>query len=110
MVFYIRDSSNTNVFEAEFWVKAEGKTKNLEIKCSVCIAGYSKLLLANASMASDIIKDFSELDELRGWMWECFFASKRNDGSNEDYMTVLEHIRLSISVVASKYGLRVVED
>jgi hypothetical protein len=110
MIFYIRDAKNNDVFELELWTKIESGRRNIEIKSSIHVAGYSKFLVANQGSIDDIVSDFSELEDMRGWMWEQYFATKKNDGSQSDYIAIHGHIRSRLTEVAIKYGLMMVED
>lgn len=110
MILYIRDAQGNDIVDAEFFTKHEDGHKFLELRVICAIPEYSKFLLANQKKADAISADFYELQELRSWLWEVYFARKRNTGDEKDYDAVLAMLREKFTKVAKKYKLLFVED
>lgn len=111
MVLYLRTQTNKTIVDLEFWLKCEGGHNFHELMVAIDIARYSMFLLsADPVTQADIIREFNEIDELRGWMWECYYSNKRNIGSEEDYDEILNHLRKKFRHLASIFNLMFVED
>jgi hypothetical protein len=89
MVLFLRNKKNESVFELEFYIKSpeEGYYEYLVIVPLVLIEPYSILLLKNQSRAFEIIRDFSFLEELNGWLNEV------RDPSVADYAKICEELK-----------------
>lgn len=109
MVLYLRNKRNKDIVEIELNVKTDEGTKFVECSCVIDITGYSKLLLSTPEQNQKIlIQEFDDLSEIRGWMWERYFAVKKNTES--EYDGVLTEVRGWLKQLADKYELNVVED
>lgn len=109
MVLYLRNKRNKDIVEIELNVKTDEGTKFVECSCAIDITGYSKLLLSTPEQNQKIlIQEFDDLSEIRGWMWERYFAVKKNTES--EYDGVLSDVRDWLKKLADKYELNVVED
>lgn len=109
MTIYIRNDKNKTILDCDYYIKTEGDSKFLEIKSSVIIETYSEFLLnSNSEKQMEIVEDFTELSELRGWLWESYFLG--GDNNPEEYDNVLKILRRKISTIAKKYSLIYVED
>lgn len=112
MTLYLRDENNKTLFEAEVWVKTEYepnlKYSFVELSPSVNIANYSKFLLDNQKKSAKIISDFDNLSELRGWLWERFFMTGKNDGTQID--DVIDKLKVILGKVARDYKLFLIAD
>jgi hypothetical protein len=93
MIFFLRDKNNKSIFECTL-----SKT---DLRCYVYLKEYSYFLLNNLDKQEEIIADFHELDELRGWFHE-----------NQIYKTLNPQsvIRNILKMYADKYGLGIVTD
>jgi len=109
MILFLRDQNNDTILDVECYVTSEeGSSKYVELHSAVCIAPYSKFLLANPDKQDAIISHFDELSELRGWLWESFFMGGTNDP--EKYDEVIKILRAVLKGVAEEYELGYVED
>lgn len=112
MILFLRTEKNKNVFEVDIYTGMyEGsspKQNYLELGTTLYIREYSNLLLANQNKAEEIIRNFEALMDLRSWLWEGYFGSKKN--TEEDFPKVLKLLRTMLEKVAQEYNLTVVED
>lgn len=83
MIHYLRDNKRNTIIETECWVKRED-WEYIEVSSSVDIIHYSRFLLDNLDKAGAVTSYISELDELRGWLWEVYFMTGKNDPSKID--------------------------
>jgi hypothetical protein len=102
MILFLRDKRNKSILDLEVISDTNAKIK--DIHAVVCIEPYSGFLLRNLPRAQEIVKDFEELSELRGWYWE---GQVYKDDSST---AVLELLRARLQAIARKYSLRYVED
>ena len=110
MILYLRDEKNRTILDLELYVKTEDDRSFVELASSIDIKNYSLFLLneKHPLRQSQIIRDFDELSELRGWLWESYFMVKKN--TKEEYDNVLEEVRKIIKKVADRHSLYYVED
>jgi hypothetical protein len=112
MILFLRNDKRETLVDIECFVKTEYEAnesrKFVEINASVIIEPYSKFLLDNQDRAAEIIKDFSDISELRGWLWEKFFMGGDNDP--EKYDEVIKLLREGLQDIAQSYKLSYVED
>lgn len=71
-----------------------------DIRCVVCVDGFSAVLLEDARDSMEVIDDFRTLQEIRGCWWEIDGRKTKSD----------EFVRDRLLVVASRYGLQYVSD
>jgi hypothetical protein len=108
MILFLRDKNNNSIVDIECYVKTEDGNRFVELHAAVDIHRYSFFLLENQDRKAEIISDFSEIDELRGWLWEKYFmAGKNNPDKYDDVIAIL---RSMLQGVAGKYELNYVED
>jgi len=111
MILFLRDQNNNTIVDLECWVKTAEDNKDykyIELSVTVDIFYYSVFLLTNPDKQSEIIRDFSDIQELRGWLWEVYFNGQRSDP--DKYADVLAKLREMLKTVANKYDLSYVED
>lgn len=113
MILYLRNDKNRTVFEVEIWVKTVYEPKDLkysfvELSAVVNITNYSNLLLENLNRKNKVIDDFDNLSELRGWLWERYFMTGKNDGSQLN--DVIEKVEVILTKVAKDYDLNLITD
>lgn len=112
MTFYLRDENNKTLFSSDVWIKTEYepnlKYSYVELSAVVNITNYSKFLLDNQKKAKKIIDDFDNLSELRGWLWERFFMTGKNDGTQID--DVIDKLKVILGKVARDYNLILTTD
>lgn len=109
MIFFIRNEKNRTILDCEYFIKREEGMKFLEIHSSVIVDTYSEFLLnSNPEKQMEIVEDFTELSELRGWLWESYFLG--GDNNPEEYDNVLKILQKKISTIAKKYNLIYTED
>jgi|JFJP01.1.fsa_nt_gi hypothetical protein len=108
MILFLRNNKNQSIVDLEVWVKTEDNNSFIELQSVVIIETYSKFLLKNLDRKTEIIEDFSIIDELRGWLWENYFGGEHNDPKK--YPEVLLFLRTLLKKIAEKYDLIYVED
>lgn len=110
MILFLRDEKNNTILDLEVWVKTEDSHSFVELSSSVDIRNYSLMLIKNTDKEKqlEMIADFDELSELRGWLWEVFFMVKNNEP--KEYYSVVKELRTILKKVGDKYGLFLIED
>jgi len=115
MIFYLRNKKNETILDVDCYVKCEerfggeGDYRYVELGAVVCIEPYSKFLLESPEdQRAEIIADFDNLQELRGWLWEKYFMKTKN--TRDEYDNVIKALRPMIKGIADKYELCYVED
>lgn len=108
MTLYLRSSKNRTIVDIEFYEKTEDSHSFLELHSSIIILEYSKLLLDNLDKKEELISDFSDISELRGWLWENYFMDTQNEV--KEYSNVLKQLREMLQSIADKYNLIYRED
>ena len=115
MVIYLRTPQNKSIFEAEIYNKkademGESDASFTELHTTVYVRDYSLFLinLAPAHKQLKFLNTMDTLSELRGWMWEIYFMTKKNRGQDKD--DIIEKVRETFRAVAEEFGLNVVED
>ena len=108
MILFLRNDKRESIVDIDCYVKTEEERKFVEISSSVIIKSYSEFLLKNIDRKDEIISDFSEIDELRGWLWESYFMGGDNDP--KEYDNVIEILKKGLKKIAEKYDLAYVED
>ena len=76
MIFQLREKELGTVCDVEVYCDSE--LDCIEINSSVFVEGYSKLLAKNLGRVNEIIQDFTEIEDLRGWLWEKYFMKNKN--------------------------------
>ena len=97
MTYFIRKRGGTTIVDIDL-------LSNLDISVSIDIEEYSKLLLEQPGKQEQqkIIRTFSFLSELRGWLHEVFFATKNNknmDSMKAQISKILNDICDDLSLV-----------
>jgi hypothetical protein len=111
MTLFLRNKENESVVDIELFIE---KCGYVELKSVICLKQYSKLLLElvisekSEKEIHDFINEFEDLSELRGWLWEDYFATKRNN--YEEFENVCTALREKLKTVAKKYNLVLVQD
>ncbi len=103
MTICLRTKENKTVVDIEL----DGG--NLDIRAATIIPEYSKILVDAYSTNSeweDVITDFTEIDEIRGWFWEVYLEQVDNPGFEQVKAAVIEKLQ----PIAQKYGLAIVTD
>jgi hypothetical protein len=108
MILFLRNDKRESIVDIECFVKTEDERKFVEIHANVIIKPYSEFLLKNIDRKDEIISDFTEIDELRGWLWESYFMGGDNDP--EEYDNIIKILRAGLKEIANKYKLAYVED
>jgi len=108
MVLYLRTKKNETLLDVELYVKTEDGHRFVELRSVVPIGAYSKYLLDNPSRQDEIIETFSQLDELRGWLWENYFMGRQNNP--DEYDSVVKEVTKIFKDVANKFDLSFITD
>ncbi len=101
MTLFLRNDKNQTLVDIEINF---GDT-NYDLHSSVIIEPYSELLLENLNRSEEVIRDFSEMDELRGWFWEVYM-----EDSNPSEQGCIEKVKGFMMVLADKYNLHYIVD
>jgi hypothetical protein len=111
MIYYLRNKKNQNLFEIEFYTtESDGNTFH-ELHATVDIKGYSEFLLSQpAERQPMIIQLFDQLSEYRGWLWETYYMGRRNEGSDEDYNKITDHLNKLFKGLTEQFDLSYVSD
>lgn len=111
MIYYLRNKKYENLFEIEFYTATIDGYTHHELSASVYIKGYSEFLLSQpVEKQSMIIQLFEQLSEYRGWLWETFYMTKKNEGSYEDYNKITDHLYKLFTGLAEQFDLNYVTD
>jgi hypothetical protein len=108
MILFLRNKNNRTIAEAEVYIKTEDGNKFVELHASVDIKYYTEFLLKNLDKAREIAENFNDISELRGWLWETYFAGGDNDVN--EYKNVVKVLGEYFSSIAKKYDLYYTED
>lgn len=108
MILFLRNKNNRSIVDLEIFVKKENSREFIELRSVVLIETYSQFLLENLDKKEEIIEIFTDISELRGWLWESFFMGEENDPNK--YNEVVKILRNKFVDIAKKYNLIYVED
>lgn len=111
MTLFLRNETNDSILEIELWTDCEDPIYQfIDISCSIYIDNYSLMLINTKDIQTQIqmIHDFDELSEIRGWLHEVYFMTKKN--TPDEYNTVLNELRDILNKIGKKYNLHLVED
>jgi len=111
MILFLRDRNNNSIVDLECYIDRGEDNKDyrfIELHVTVDIMYYSIFLLENLDKKEEIIATFSDIQELRGWLWERYFMGGDNDP--DKYDDVIARLREILKTVAQKYDLSYVED
>lgn len=108
MTLFLRNKNKQSIVDIDIWVKTDENHKFIEINSSVIIDTYSDFLMNHLDNATEIIDTFTYISDLRGWLWESYFAGTKNDP--EKLQDVINEVRTFLKDVAKKYDLYYVED
>jgi hypothetical protein len=108
-ILYLRNAKNEDIAEISMSIKFGSKCGYVDISCVIDITNYSTLLLnMTENLQIPFIYDIHELSEIRGWLWETYFANK--DNTAKEYNNVLIEVKKWLEKLAKKYKLNVIED
>ena len=108
MIFKLRKGNKT-VCDVEVTTQKENGKEYIELRSSVFVAGYSEVLAKHMDEMLKVIKDFEEIEELRGWLWERHLHNN-NVYTIENYRSTIDYVKNILSKVAKEYDLYYVED
>ncbi len=116
MIYSIRSKDNKDLAEVEIYVKSdENKEKYIEINSSVNIKNYSMFLLnlltsskTPETVTAEFALCFDFISELRGWLWEVYFAVNKNEP--ECIKEVNVKVKELLDYISNKFELVVIED
>jgi len=94
MVHFLRTKDNKTIIECEV-------TKD-DLSSALDVSEYSNLLLSNDNK-DNLIDDFSDLDDIRGWWWE-------KEEMMGDWKSIDEFVSHHYKIVALKYNLNYITD
>lgn len=102
MTLFLRNKKNETIVDIEI---NNGKN-GMDVRVVTIITTYSKLLIENIDRKDEIIEDFGNIDELRGWFWEVYM----NNVSNPTLHDVTIQIKNKLLPIAEKYKLNYLTD
>lgn len=102
MTLFLRNDKNQSIVDIEINFTKD----NQDLRSVVVIEYYSKLLLENLNRSEEVIKDFSEIDELRGWFWEVYMEMTTIPSQRD----CVEKVSNKLVMLADKYNLNYVVD
>lgn len=108
MIFQLRKGRKT-VCDVEITTPKENGVEYIELHAAVFVAGYSEVLAKHMDEMPKVIKDFEEIEELRGWLWERHLPSK-NVYTVDNYRSTMEYVKNILLKAANEYDLQYVED
>ena len=106
---FLRNKKRETVVDIDIWTKGldDYEDKFTEIQASVILGPFLDLAMENQHRLDEVKKDFSELDDLRSWLWERRLH-RCNDGTQTD--KIIDEVADMMGEVGVKYGLAVVQD
>ena len=102
MTLFLRNNKNQSIVDIEINFGKEGK----DLSSVVVVEYYSQLLLDNLDRSKELIEDFSEIDELRGWFWEYYMEMTPNPSQKD----CVEKVGDMLASLAKKYNLNYITD
>lgn len=112
MTLFLRNEKNQTLVDIELWIKNEEQWSYVEISCTVDIMNYSELLIDTYEKskleAGLLMLDFDDLSEIRDWLWEDYFGSKKN--TEHYYDEVLVALKEKLNKYAKSLNLNLVID
>lgn len=109
MILYLRNKDNETIFEVEVYVDSnEERGDFVELSANIYIENYSNFLLDNLKKKKKIIHTFENLSHLRGWLWERYFITDKNDGTQID--DVINKLNIILTKVAKDLKLDLIPD
>ena len=105
MTHFIRNSHNKTIVDLEVFTNEYG---DADLSCFIYIDKYSDFLLDNIDIADEIIRTFTRLSELRGFLHEEFKFLYREDEINTELVNEL--VKINFKPVCDRYGLSYVVD
>ena len=116
MTLFLRTKTGQTIVDIELWVESkeieyeyDAFTSYVDVTPTINIENYSELLIGtNYVNRVELINDFTQLSELRGWLWEKYFSYNRN--TEDEYENVKEEIKNQLQKIADKYNLQVIID
>ncbi len=104
MTLYLRDKYGNNIVDLEL----NKSMPNIDLRVVVDIEAYSNLLLNNLEHKEEVIATFSNISNLRGWLWEYYYP-KFGD-SPDNYKDILNRIKDIFVETAYRFNLYSVTD
>lgn len=109
MILFLRDKKNNTIVDLDCYIDTgENNYRFIELGVTVDIMHYSFFLLRNLDRKAEVITTFSDIQELRGWLWERYFMGGSNDP--DKYDDVMRYLKTLFKAVAQEFDLRYVED
>lgn len=106
MVINLRNKDKQNVVDIEINVAVRdwNLSEYVDLRISVDLELYSKILLDNIDRKEEVIDDFVEIDQLRTWLHESFLMLSN---TVKDYQRVVDAVKKRVTDIGDKYGLGV---
>ncbi len=106
MIIFIRNTEDKTLAEITVYNKREETCYMVEVRCLVDITNYSALLTSDPEKSPDVIKDFNFIQEIRGWYFEKYYPTHKNDS----VFTVCQAVEKQIAPICERHGLKIVHD
>ncbi|SRR5579872_2686050 len=113
MTFYLRNEMGETLVDVELNIKKGEKFQEgyVELHSEVAVKPFFVLgqkVFQEGGDIAEFLNCFEDVQELRGWMWETYFAAKKNTGAA---FTEVQHIVEGLlKSLAEKYTLQFVQD
>ena len=107
MTLFLRNKKNETICSCDFFTDDDGC---LDVSCSISVINYTKLLMEfpkDPKTVGMIASTFDDLDEMRGFLWECHTKVMGKDGDKD---AAYRLVKAQYDAVAKAFGLSVVED
>ena len=108
MIYRLKTQDNKLLATVEVGLEHLNKAPNVEIRTFIHIEHYT-LLIYNSLIEReynivDLSDTFHELSTLRDWMWDDYFASKRNVASELE--PIVKHIKDILLAASHEFNLK----
>lgn len=102
MTLFLRNKDNRTIVDIEL----NFNTDTGDLHSHVVIDTYSKLLIENIDNHKQVIYDFQEISELRGWFWEVYMES----ADQPNFADCKAKVKGFLMTLADRYDLYYTED
>lgn len=111
MVLFIRNNQGRTIADVEvFKKKRDNDEWMIDVSSTIITRSYSEFLMKSLLIRhikpTEVVNDFEEISELRGWTHEVYLQNNP-DATKQD---VINELRDKLKAIADKYNLKYVED
>lgn len=103
MTLFLRTQENKSLIEIEVFEKDD----HIDLSAAIYLQNYSEWLLSNnLDVQKQIIEDFDDLMEIRGWLWE----QQEIENEPVNFEKIRKAVQKWMEEIRDRYGLYYVED